>query len=155
MNASAETVEAYLETLPEERREAVEKLRETILRHLPKGFEETISYGMIGYVVPLSVYPEGYHAAKGEPLPFMSLASQKNHIALYHMGLYAKPHLEEWFREEYEKRVTPKLDMGKSCIRLKKMDQIPYDLIGELSEKITVEEYIRAYEEAMENRKKK
>ena len=71
------------------------------------------------------------------------------------MGLYAKPHLEEWFREEYEKRVTPKLDMGKSCIRLKKMDQIPYDLIGELAEKISVAEYIRAYEEAMENRKKK
>ena len=155
MNRSAETVKDYLDTLPKERKEPVEKLRKTILEHLPEGFEETVSYGMIGYVVPLERYPEGYHASEGEPLPFMSLASQKNHIALYHMGLYAKPGLEEWFREEYGKRVMPKLDMGKSCIRLKKMDQIPYDLIGELSEKITVEDYIKAYEEAMKKRKKK
>ncbi|MFH5834726.1 DUF1801 domain-containing protein [Proteiniclasticum sp. C24MP] len=155
MNRSAETVKDYLDHLPEERRAPIEKLRKTILEHLPEGFEETVSYGMIGYVVSLERYPEGYHASEGEPLPFMNLASQKNHIALYHMGLYAKPGLEEWFREEYEKRVTPKLDMGKSCIRLKKMDQIPYDLIGELSEKITVEDYIKAYEEAMKKRKKK
>lgn len=155
MNTKAETVKDYLDALPEERRVPLEKLRKTILEHLPQGYEETLSHDMIGYVVPLKTYPQGYHAAAGEPLPFLSLASQKNHIALYHMGLYAKPKLEEWFREEYSNRVTPKLDMGKSCIRLKKMEEIPYELIGELAEKISVEEYIEAYEEVMKSRKKK
>ncbi len=154
MNSDANTVKDYMAELPEERKEAMEKLREVILKNLPKGYEETISYGMIGYVVPLLKYPKGYHVTKGEPLPFISLASQKNHIALYHMGLYAEPGLEEWFREEYKKRVTLKLDMGKSCIRLKKMEEIPFDLIGELCRKISVEEYIKAYEEAVGSRQK-
>lgn len=155
MRSDAESTLNYLEELPADRREPMKKLRETILKNLPEGFEETMSYGMIGYVVPLSAFPKGYHCTPGEPLPFMSLASQKNYIALYHMGLYAKPELEEWFREEYARRVTGKLDMGKSCIRLKKMEAIPYDLISELCQKITLKEFIDHYEQAMDARKKK
>lgn len=154
MQSDAKTVNEYLDELPEDRREPVKKLREVILKNLPEGFEEEMSYGMIGYVVPLSIFPAGYHASKGEPLPLMSLASQKNYIALYHMGLYAKPEVEKWFKDEYKKRVSTKLDMGKSCIRLKKMEDIPYDLISELSQKITVGEYVEAYKEAMESRGK-
>lgn len=154
MHSDAETVHAYLDELPEERKEAMKKLRDVILKNLPEGFEEEMSSGMIGYVVPLRIFPSGYHASKGEPLPFMSLASQKNYIALYHMGLYAKPELEKWFRDEYKKRVSAKPDMGKSCIRLKKMEDIPYDLISELCKKITPYEYVEAYKEALESRGK-
>lgn len=153
MQSDAKTVSEYLDELPEERKEPVIRLRNIILENLPKGYEEEMSYGMIGYVVPLTRFPSGYHASKGEPLPLLSLASQKNYIALYHMGLYAKPELEKWFKEEYKKRVSTKLDMGKSCIRLKKMDEIPFDLISELCQKITVDEYVEAYKDAMEKRK--
>lgn len=146
MNSDAKTVSEYLSDLPNDRKEPMKKLRECIINNLPKGFEEQMAYGMIAYVVPLSIYPKGYHASLGEPLPFMSLASQKSYISFYHMGIYAKPEVEEWFKEEYKKRVSSKLDMGKSCIRFKKMDQIPYDLIEELCQKITVDEYIAAYE---------
>ncbi len=146
------TVEDYIETLPQDRREVITKLRRIIQENLPEGFEECFSYGMIGYVVPLSRYPKGYHAKKGEPLPFLSLASQKNYIALYHMGIYAKDELEEWFRTEYARRTSSKLDMGKSCIRFKSIQKIPYDLIAELCSKITVKEYIEAYEGAIQNR---
>lgn len=154
MQSEAKTVNEYLNELPENHKEPIKKLREIILRSLPEGFQEEMSYGMIGYVVPLSAFPKGYHASKGEPLPFLSLASQKNYIALYHMGLYAKPEVEKWFKDEYKKRVSTKLDMGKSCIRLKKMDDIPYDLISELSQKISVLEYVEAYTNAMERRGK-
>ncbi len=148
MNYEANTLKEYLEALPEKRREAVEKLREVISSNLPEGFEERFADGMINYVVPLSIYPKGYHVKEGEPLPFISIASQKNHIALYHMGIYGDKDLETWFVEEYKKQVPTKLDMGKSCIRFKNPDRIPYDLIGELCTKISVENYIKSYESA-------
>ena len=152
MQYDVNTVEEYIGALPEDRKPIVEKLRNLILTNLPEGFAEQLSYGMIGYVVPLSIYPKGYHTKKGEPLPFISLASQKNYIALYHMGLYGKPKLEEWFVKEYADRVPTKLDMGKSCIRFKNPDHIPYDLIAELCQKMTVDEYISAYETALKRK---
>lgn len=141
------TINAILSALPEERKAPMEQLRTTILKHLPKGFEEGISYGMIGYVVPHSIYPAGYHCKPSEPLPFVSIASQKNFIAFYHMGIYAFPELQKWFVNEYTKRVKSKLDMGKSCIRFKKTDDIPFELIGELMGKISMKEWIQKYEQ--------
>jgi len=152
MQYDVNSIEEYLAAVPEDRKPVMEKLRKVILDNLPEGFEEQLSYGMIGYVVPLSRYPKGYHVKEGEPLPFISLASQKNHIALYHMGLYGKPEVEEWFVKEYAERVPTKLDMGKSCIRFKNPDHIPYDLVAELCQKMAVDEYIQAYETAL-NRK--
>jgi uncharacterized protein YdhG (YjbR/CyaY superfamily) len=152
MQYDVDSVEEYIAALPEDRKPAIEKLRKIILENLPEGFEEQLSYGMIGYVVPFSIYLKGYHAKEGEPLPFIYLASQKNHIALYHMGLYGKPKLEKWFVKEYADWVPTKLDMGKSCIRFKNPDHIPYDLVAELVQKMTVDEYIQAYETA-QNRK--
>jgi hypothetical protein len=144
----------YIAQLPEDRIEPMEKLRETILTNLPEGFEECISYGMIGYVVPLSTYPAGYHCDPKLPLGFMNIASQKNFIALYHMGIYGSNTLLSWFVEEYPKHCKSKLDMGKSCIRFKKMDQIPYDLIAQLCKKLTIEKYIEIYETALKNGQK-
>lgn len=146
MQSQAKTVEEYIREVPEERQEYFTRLRETILANIPEGFQETMSYGMIGYVVPLSRYPAGYHCSPELPLPFVNLASQKNFIALYHMGLYANPELLNWFVSEYPKHSQHKLDMGKSCIRFKKPEQIPFELIGELMRKITVEEWISTYE---------
>lgn len=146
------TVEEYIEALPEDRRPVIENLRNVVLRNLPQGFEEQISYGMIGYVVPLSKYPNGYHTKKDEPLPFISIASQKNHIALYHMGLYGNKEIEKWFKDEYAKYVPTKLDMGKSCIRFKNPKHIPYNLIGELCKKITVNEHINFYEKLLKEK---
>jgi len=144
----------YIAQLPEDRIEPMKKLRETILINLPPGFEECISYGMIGYVVPLSTYPAGYHCDPKLPLGFMNIASQKNFIALYHLGMYGSNTLLNWFVEEYPKHCKSKLDMGKSCIRFKKMDQIPYDLIAELCKKLTMEKYIELYETAFTTRQK-
>lgn len=152
MNNNIRAVEDYIEALPPDRKEAIRKLRKIIQENLPEGFEENFSYGMIGYVIPLSLYPRGYHARSGEPIPFLSLASQKNYIALYHMGLYTKKEVEAWFRAEYAKSVSSKLDMGKSCIRFKNVRDIPFDLITELCSKITVQEYITVYEKATMNR---
>ncbi|MFZ4058935.1 MAG: DUF1801 domain-containing protein [Ferruginibacter sp.] len=146
MQSTATTVEAYVEALPEDRKAAITKLRKVILKNLPKGFKEEMSYGMIGYVVPHSIYPDGYHCTPNLPLPFMNLASQKNAISIYHMGLYANAELMNWFTAEYAKQVPSKLDMGKSCVRLKKIDQIPYELIGELVKKVTVKDWIGWYE---------
>jgi uncharacterized protein YdhG (YjbR/CyaY superfamily) len=146
MQSTATLIEAYLEEIPEERKIAFTKLRETILENIPKGFVEQMSYGMIGYVVPHSIYPGGYHCERKLPLPFIAIASQKNFIALYHMGIYAKPKLLNWFVTEYPKHSKQKLDMGKSCIRFKKMNQMPFDLIAELVQKITVQEWITCYE---------
>ena len=148
MNDNVDNVTEYIEALPDDRRKIIQKLRVVIQENLPAGFEEALQYDMISYVVPFSLYPPGYHAKKGEPLPFISLASQKKHIALYHMGLYGDPNVEKWFVEEYAKRVPRKLDMGKSCIRFKNMAQIPYELIGELCGKISVQDYIEIYEKA-------
>ena len=140
------SVEEYLNNLPEERKTIIQKIREELKKNLPEGFEEGIGYGMIGYTVPHSIYPKGYHADPSVPLPFISLASQKNHIALYHMGVYSDQKLQEWFKQEYPKHCNQKLDMGKSCIRFKKLDDIPYKLIGELAAKITVQQWIDTYE---------
>ena len=146
MSSTITTPEAYIEQLSEDRKEAIEKLRQVVLDNIPEGFEETISYGMIGYVVPHSIYPGGYHVAPKLPLPFMNIASQKSHIAVYHSGVYANEDLNKWFQEEYAKRVKTKLNMGKSCIRFKKPTHIPYDLIGELAGKLTVQQWIDMYE---------
>ena len=127
----------------------MEKLRAVILKNLPEGFEETMNYGMIGYVVPHTLYPEGYHCDPKLPLPFINLASQKNYIALYHMGVYSDPDLLKWFKEAYADRVPTKLDMGKSCIRFKKPEHIPYDLVGELCSKVGTSEWISHYEKAV------
>ena len=141
-----ESIKAFLNSVPEERRDKVNKLHKVIESSLPSGFEVHASNGMLNYVVSLSRYPKGYHATKGGPLPFISIASQKNHIALYHMGLYGNPELMQWFEEAYTQHSPNKLDMGKSCIRFKHLEQIPFDLIGELCQKITVDEYIAQYE---------
>ncbi|MBT8203919.1 MAG: DUF1801 domain-containing protein [Eudoraea sp.] len=146
MISKAKTPEAYLAELPPERKEVVAKLRQVILDNLPEGFEETMNYGMIGYVVPHSIYPGGYHCTPEMPLPFMSLASQKNHVGFYHMGIYAEPKLMEWFTSEYPKHSSRKLDMGKSCIRFKNMRDIPYALLGKLVGKMSVDEWITRYE---------
>ena len=141
-----ESIKAFLNSVPEERRDKVNKLHKVIESSLPSGFDVHASNGMLNYVVSLSRYPKGYHATKGGPLPFISIASQKNHIALYHMGLYGNPELMQWFEEAYTQHSSNKLDMGKSCIRFKHLEQIPFDLIGELCQKITVDEYIAQYE---------
>ncbi|MBK8600016.1 MAG: DUF1801 domain-containing protein [Flavobacterium sp.] len=136
----------YIESLSEDRKEAILKIRSAIFQNLPKGFEEVMNYGMLGYVVPHSIYPNGYHCDPKLPLPFMGLASQKNNISFYHMGIYAEPQLLDWFISEYPKHVKSKLDMGKSCIRFKKMNEIPFALIGELVGKLTPEKWIELYE---------
>ncbi|MEM6379078.1 MAG: DUF1801 domain-containing protein [Bacteroidota bacterium] len=146
MKIEANSPDDYITKVPEERTAAMQQLRQQILDNLPEGFEETMSYGMIGYVVPKSIYPAGYHADPKLPLPFMNLASQKNYIALYHSGVYAIPEILEWFQQEYPKHAKRKLDMGKSCIRFKKMDDIPYELIGELVTKISLADWVETYE---------
>lgn len=146
MQSTAKTVEEYLGSLPEDRKKAILELRKEILKNLPKGFSEEMSYGMIGYVVPFSLYPNGYHCSPELPLPFMNIASQKNFIAIYHMGIYGDAKLLKWFTEEYAKQSKTKLDMGKSCIRFKKPEQIPFKLIGELSSKISPKKWIEIYE---------
>ena len=154
MTSNAKSPEEYVESLPDDRKPVIQKLRQIISEKLPKGFHECISYGMIGYVVPHSLYPAGYHCDPKLPLPFLSIASQKNFIAIYHMGIYAEPKLLAWFQAEYAKVCKSKLDMGKSCIRLKKMDDIPFELIGELASKISPKEWIDLYEEAFRSGKK-
>jgi uncharacterized protein YdhG (YjbR/CyaY superfamily) len=146
MNSKALTPSEYMTQLPEDRKDVVQKLRQTILDHIDSKFQECINYGMLGYVVPFTIYPDGYHCNPKLPLPFMNLASQKNFIAVYHMGMYAKKEIYDWFVTEYPKHTTAKLDMGKSCIRFKKMDAIPYALIGQLAAKLSVEEWIAIYE---------
>lgn len=146
MSTKATTVKEYIDQLPEDRKSAIKKLRTIIKKNLPNGYKECINYGMIGYVVPHSIYPDGYHCNPELPMPFMNVASQKNFIAIYHMGIYADPKLMKWFTTEYPKYVTTKLDMGKSCIRFKKIETIPYDLIGELASKMTTDDWIKLYE---------
>ena len=148
MQSNETTVEAYMAQLPDDRKAAMQELRAVIIQNLPAGFQEEMSYGMIGYVVPHSLYPKGYHCNSKLPLPFINLASQKNFIALYHMGMYANEALLNWFTSEYAKTSSSKIDMGKSCIRFKKMADIPVELIGQLAAKMTVEEWIQTYESA-------
>jgi uncharacterized protein YdhG (YjbR/CyaY superfamily) len=146
MQIQATTPEEYLEKIPEDRKEAVSALRNVILENLPEGFTEVIGYGMLGYVVPHSIYSKGYHADPKLPLPFINLASQKNFIALYHMGIYGNKNLLNWFTDEYTKQTRLRPDMGKGCIRFKKPGNIPYKLIGELVSKVSVKEWISVYE---------
>ncbi|RBA28581.1 iron chaperone [Flavobacterium tibetense] len=146
MQSKATTVDQYIAEAPEERQVALQKLRTTILTHLPKGFEEAMGYGMAGYAVPHSIYPAGYHCTPHLPLPFMGFASQKNSINFYHMGIYADETLYNWFLAEYAKFSKNKLDIGKSCMRFKKPEDIPFDLIGELVTKISVQDWIATYE---------
>ncbi len=146
MATKVTTVKEYLENVPEDRIKQFKKLRSVIKKNLDKGFKETINYNMLGYVIPHKMYPDGYHCSPELPLPFANLANQKNFIAVYHMGMYAEPKIYKWFTEEYGKRCKYKLDMGKSCVRLKKMDDIPYDLIGELMAKMSTKDWIKLYE---------
>jgi uncharacterized protein YdhG (YjbR/CyaY superfamily) len=155
MQSKATTVEAYIAELPEDRKKAIAKLRSVIKKNLPKGFKEVMGYGMMGYSVPHSLYPAGYHCNPKDPLPFIGLASQKNFIAVYHMGIYADPKLLKWFTDAHAKASAKKLDMGKSCMRYKKPEDIPYELIGELASKITVDEWIEKYETVFKDRRKK
>ena len=147
MNSQASTPEEYISQLPEERQEPVKKLRDVICENLPEGFTESMSYGMIGYVVPHSVYPEGYHCDPNQPLPFINIASRKNYIAFYHLGIYANPEIHDWFVNEYPRHSKTKLDMGKSCIRFKKINDIPYVLIGQLVRKMSANDRIGIYEQ--------
>jgi hypothetical protein len=146
MQSKAATVDAYLAELPEDRQKAMTELRKVVKKNLPKGFQESMGYGMMGYSVPHSKYPAGYHCNPKDPLPFMGMASQKNFIAVYHMGVYADPKLLKWFTEAHAKASPKRLDMGKSCIRYKKMEDIPFKLIGELASKMTPDEWIAMYE---------
>ena len=146
MKATGVTVEEILENIPEDRKAAFLKLHQTIIDHLPKGFEAGISYGGLGYIIPHSLYPAGYHGKPSEPLPFAGLASQKNTINFYHMGIYADQNLMEWFVAEFPKHSNQKLDMGKSCMRFKKWDEIPFELMGQLMQKITANEWMATYE---------
>lgn len=149
MQYEAKTTQEYLEVIPEDRKEAVSKLVEVVKSNLPDGFEEGILYKMIGFYVPHSLYPDGYHVNPETPLPFINIASQKNFVALYHSGLYADQDLYDWFVEEYPKHAKYKLNMGKSCVRFKKVDDIPYELIAELCQKMTAEQWISIYEKAL------
>ena len=149
MQSKALTPDAYIAEMPEERQKAVNKLRSVIKKNLPKGFKETMGYGAMGWVVPHSKYPAGYHCNPKDPLPFMGLASQKNSINLYHMGIYADPALLKWFQTAHAKASPKRLDMGKSCIRYKKPEDIPFELIGELASKMTTDDWIALYEKNM------
>jgi len=148
------TVQEYINSLPTDRIIVINKLRETIIKNLPEGYVETIEHGILAFVVPHSLYPNGYHCNTKEPLPFISLASQKKFIALYHIGIYANKELLNWFTTEYPKYCTSKLDMGKSCIRFKNIDQIPYELIANLCKKLTVNQWIEIYESQIKTSKK-
>lgn len=144
----------YIQSLPEDRKEAFLKLRNTVKKNLPKGFEETIQYKMIGYVIPKKTYPAGYHVTPELALPFLHIASQKNGLALYHMGIYADLKLLKWFQTEYPKHCKTKLDMGKSCIRFKNLNDIPWKLIGELVSKMSPKDWIQIYEKNIKKTKR-
>jgi len=153
MISKASTPEQYLKELPADRKEPMMQLRNTIAKNIPKGFREQMGYGNLGWVVPHELFPPGYHCDPRLPLPFAGIASQKNFIALYHMGIYCDPALLKWFTTEYSKHSTAKLDMGKSCIRFKKPEHIPHQLIGELMKKMTVKDWINAYEKGLKRKK--
>jgi len=153
MKYEANTPKDYIDALPADRKKVIAKIRTILKKNLPKGFKEELNYNMLGYVVPHSLYPSGYHCNPDQPLPFINLASQKNFVALYHMGIYSDKKLLAWFQKAYKEAVGTKPDMGKSCIRFKKMDNIPYELIGELAEKITPQQWIDTYENTVGTRR--
>jgi hypothetical protein len=146
MRSEATTPQDYIDSLPEDRKKVMSALRKEIKKNIDKNFSESMGYGMMGYAVPHKIYPPGYHCDPKQPLPFMGLASQKNFVAVYHMGVYADPKLLKWFTTEFPKHSKSKLDMGKSCIRFKKMDDVPVKLIGELASKMSAKEWIALYE---------
>lgn len=146
MKIESVTVEEYISKVPEVQKESVRKLLDIVKKNLPIGFEEAINYGMIGFIVPYSLYPKGYDCKPKQPLPFINIAAQKNHVSLYHMGLYASQELLNWFTEEYPKYSKSKLDMGKGCVRFKNNQEIPYELIGQLAQKVSVNDWIKTYE---------
>jgi uncharacterized protein YdhG (YjbR/CyaY superfamily) len=154
MQVDTVQIDAYINALDAERAQVITKLFNTMKKSLPKGFEATIAYGMIGFVVPFDLYPKGYHCKPSQQLPFINLASQKNFVAIYHMGIYANPDLMDWFVKSYAELNIGKLDMGKSCIRFKKLDNIPYDLIGDLCSKMSPQDWITCYESAFLKTKK-
>ncbi len=149
MQSKATTPDQYIKELPVERQDAISKLRSEIKKNIHKGFKEVMSYGMLGYVVPHQLYSNGYHCTPELPLPYMNVASQKNFISVYHMGMYANSKLYDWFIDAYLKNTNARLDMGKCCVRFKKMETIPYKLIGELAGKLTVEDWIKMYESVL------
>lgn len=154
MQSAAKTPTEYIDSLPAERKKAMTELRKAIKKNIDKNFAEGMGYGMMGYSVPHKIYPAGYHCDPKQPLPFMGLASQKNFIAVYHMGVYADKKLLDWFVKEFPKHSKSKLDMGKSCIRFKKTEDIPYKLIGELAGKMTAKQWVALYESAFKKHKK-
>ena len=148
MQSTASSPQEYMDSLPDDRKDAMTQLRKAIVENLPEGFEERMSYGMLGFVIPHSLYPKGYHCDPKLPLPFVNLASQKNNISLYHMGIYSDSELLTWFQNEWPRHTQSKLDMGKSCIRFKKLNDIPYELIGQLMQRISPAQWIQTYENA-------
>ena len=148
MTSNAATVQEYLDGLAPDRREAIEAVREVVLKNLQPGFEEGMQYGMIGYYVPHSIYPPGYHCDKTQPLPFAHIASQKNHMAIYLMCIYGSPELNKWFVEAYE-ATGKKLDMGKSCVRFKKLENLALDVVGEAIRRVSVDAFVSTYESAI------
>ena len=155
MTSNTKTPDEYIDQLPEDRKDPISKLRKIINQNIDKGFSEEINYGMIGWVVPHSLYPDGYHCNPKLPLPFLNIASQKHFVAVYHMGIYASPKLLDWFVSEYLKHCSNKLDMGKSCIRFKKLKIIPYDLIGELVSKLSANDWIHLYDSVVKDSRKR
>jgi uncharacterized protein YdhG (YjbR/CyaY superfamily) len=147
------TIESYLTNAPDKFRDSLTRFRAIILKNLPPGYVEEISYGMLGYMVPLSLYPPGYLKKGTLPLPLMNLGYQKNHIALYHYGIYADETLFDWFMQAYAEYVFPhKINMGKSCIRFQYMDEIPYELIADLTQKLPVEAWIEIYDQVTQGK---
>ena len=154
MQSKATTIDQYFADLPADRQKPMAELRKVIKKNLPKGFEECMAYGMVGYVIPLKTYPAGYHCNPKLPLGFMNLGSQKNFIVIHHLGVYGNKDLLDWFVKEYPKHSEKKLDMGKGCIRFKNMDDIPFALIGELASKVSPKQWIEWYEKVLNRNKK-
>jgi hypothetical protein len=155
MTSNANSPDAYIDALSDDRKTAIRAIRQQLLDNLPDGFEEGMTYGMIGYYVPHRLYPAGYHTDPKQPLPFISLASQKNFVALYHISIHENKELLDYFVSQYPKYCKTKLDMGNSCIRFKKMNEIPYQLIGEIAKQMTPQDRIEQYERQLQASKTK
>ncbi|MFG0274169.1 MAG: DUF1801 domain-containing protein [Phycisphaerales bacterium] len=148
MQSKAATVEAYLDSLPPDRREVIERVRAVINDNLPAGYAEGMQYGMIGWFVPHGVYPKGYHCDPKQPLPFVSLASQKNHMAVYLCTVYMTPEEQAWFERAW-KAAGKRLDMGKSCVRFKSLDGVALEVLGEAVARWPAPKFVAAYEGAL------
>jgi hypothetical protein len=153
MARTAQTVDAYLDSLPKERSHALRAVRRVILENLPAGYEEHMQYGMITYVVPHSLYPAGYHCNPEQPLPYASLGSQKNHMALYLMSVYGDPALDQWFRGAWQAS-GKRLDMGKSCVRFRTLEDLPLEVIGQVIARVSAKKYVARVEAALQKAKR-